>query len=467
MQVIESAKLAALANGLGNSSVKRRWLAVMTALVGWTCHVAARADDAASPPVSQPPAVQSPAEYVAQLQPEPLPPADEVAESLTLAEVEAMALACNPTLAEASARVRAARGEQLQAGLPPNPTYGYSGSELGNEGRAGQQGLIVGQEFIRGNKLGLSRAVAAREAQRREQEYAAQRQRVLTDARIAYFQAYLAQRQWELSGNLQTLGQQAVATAAALVEAQEGRRTDLLQAEVEGQRATAALAQAESAYRGAWRRLAAIVGQQELPPQPLAADLAALRWDLSWDDTLSQLLRESPEVAEAYAEVARARAAVARACAEPIPDVSAQAMVQYDNSTEDAIAGAQVTLPLPLWNRNQGGIAKAHAELVAARRRLEAVERRLQHSLAEQFQRYETALARVEAFQGGILSRADENLKLTTEGYKAGELSFLDFLTVQRTYFQVNLEYLTASGELSDSVQLLHGQLLVGGYNVR
>ena len=437
----------------------QRPIAVMCAIVGWASACAAWAEDALPTPL------QSPAEYVAQRLPEALPPVEDEPASLTLAEVERLALAFNPTLAEAAARVRAARGEQCQVGLPPNPTYGYYGSEIGNDGRAGQQGLVVGQEFIRGNKLGLNRLVASREAQRREQEFAAQERRVLTDVRIAFYQAYLAQRQFELSHNLQTIGQQAVATAGALVKAQEGRRTDLLQAEIEGQRAGVALAQSESNVRGAWRRLAALVGQQDMPIQPLLADLDALRWNASWNDTLAQLMRESPEVSEAQSTVDRARAALARACAEPIPDVSAQASVQYDDATEDTIAGAQVTLPLPLWNRNQGGIATAQAELVAARRRLEAVELRLQHDLAEQFQRYETALARVEALQGQILDRAQQNLDLTTEGYRVGELAFLDFLTVQRTYFQVNLEYLTALGELNESVQMLYGLLLADAYN--
>jgi len=441
------------------SPVIQRQLILAGVIVAAALACAAEAEEPLDVPL------QSPAEYVAQRPPEALPPVAGEPVALTLAEIEGLALSFNPTLAEAAARVRAARGEQFQVGLPPNPTVGYLGSEIGNEGRAGQQGVVVGQEFIRGNKLGLNRVVASREAQRREQEFAAQERRVLTDVRIAFYEAFLAQRQFELTHNLQTIGQQAVSTAGALVKAQEGRRTDLLQAEIEGQRADVALAQAESNVRGAWRRLAALVGQQELPMQPLAADLDALRWKLSWNDTLAQLLRESPEVAEAQANVDRARAAVARACAEPVPDVTAQASVQYDDATEDTIAGAQVTLPLPLWNRNQGGIAKAQAELVAARRRLEAVELRLQHDLAEQFQLYETALARVETLKGQILERAQQNLDLTTEGYKAGELAFLDFLTVQRTYFQVNLEYLTALGELSESVQMLHGLLLFGGYN--
>jgi cobalt-zinc-cadmium efflux system outer membrane protein len=443
----------------------RRW-SLVTLCATAACRLAtAHAQD---PAPAQPKSLLPPKAYVAQLVPEPLPKPDETAadsHTLTLAEAESLALAANPTLAEAAARVRAARGEQFQVGLPPNPIYGYSASEMGDEGRAGQQGLLVGQEFIRGNKLGLNRVVAGREADRLEQVFAAQQQRVLTDVRIAFYDAFLAQRRHVLAESLQTIGRQAVATANSLIEAQEGRKTDLLLAEIEGQRANIDLAQADSAVRGAWRKLAAISGQNELEVQPLAADLDSLRWEINWNDTLADLLRSSPEVAEAVAEIERSRAALARARVEPVPDVSVQGTAQYDNATQDTIAGAQVTLPLPIWNRNQGGISKANSELVAAQRRLDAVERRLQLELADEFQKYETSLARVDTIRNEILGRAQQNLDLATQGYQAGELAFLDFLTVQRTYFQVNLEYLTALGELNQSVQLLHGQLLSGSYN--
>jgi cobalt-zinc-cadmium efflux system outer membrane protein len=169
-------------------------------------------------------------------------------------------------------------------------------------------------------------------------------------------------------------------------------------------------------------------------------------------------------MAEALMRVEKARFALARACAEPVPNVTAETSVQYDHATEDTIAGAQVTLPLPLWNRNQGGIAKARASLTAAQLRLESVRLRLEQRLAAEFQRYEAALVRVEALEGDILERAQQSIDVATQGYAAGELGFLDFLTVQRTYFQANLEYLTALGQLNESVQLLAGMLLAGSY---
>lgn len=406
-----------------------------------------------------------PDQYVAQRSPEALPPVAPEPTGLSLGAVEELALAANPALAEAAASVRAARGQQFQVGLPPNPTFGYLGSELANEGHGGQNGLIVGQEFIRGNKLGLNRAVESHEVSRREQLLAAQQQRVLTDVRLAFYNAFLAERRVALSRSLQTVGNQSVATASALLEAQEGRRTDLLQAEIESQRANIDLVQAESAQRGAWRRLAAAVGQPEMPVQPLAADVDQLAWSLSWDETRAQLWAASPEIAAAMADIEKARCALARARVEPIPDVNAQASVQYDDNSNFTIAGAQIMLPIPIWNRNQGGIAKAQGDLTAANRRLEMIELRLQRDLAQQFQSYETALARTATIRNEILGRAQQTLDAATQGYRAGELDFLAFLTVQRTYFQANLEYLSALGELCQSVELLRGMLLSGSYD--
>src|SRR5262245_28822274 len=77
-------------------------------------------------------ALLPPAEYVAQRLPEVLPDPAPETPTLTLEAVEQMALAANPALAEAAARVRAARGQAYQAGLPPNVEFGYSASEIGN-----------------------------------------------------------------------------------------------------------------------------------------------------------------------------------------------------------------------------------------------------------------------------------------------------------------------------------------------
>ena len=115
---------------------------------------------------------------------------------MTLAQLEDMAARCNPTLAQAAARVQAAHGQYVQAGLYPNPVVGYQASEIGDEGRAGQQGGFIGQEVVTAGKLRLNRDIASQEIRQAEYAWEAQRFRVLSDVRRAFYDVLVAQRRW-------------------------------------------------------------------------------------------------------------------------------------------------------------------------------------------------------------------------------------------------------------------------------
>ena len=88
----------------------------------------------------------------------PVVPVEEHA-ALTLEQLEAMAMANNPTLAQANAQFQAEQGAAFQAGLPFNPVLGYTSEQIGVNGTAGEtQGGYVAQEIVTGGKLRLSRA---------------------------------------------------------------------------------------------------------------------------------------------------------------------------------------------------------------------------------------------------------------------------------------------------------------------
>lgn len=381
---------------------------------------------------------------------------------VSLASFEEIAISSHPSILALAAQVKAARCKRYQAGLPPNPTVGYLASEIGNEGNAGQQGVFVGQRFIRGNKLGLDQAVICHEIRQLEQQLAAQHLRVLTIVRTTFFNAYLAQREVELSEQLVEVSRQAADSVKQLLDAQEARRTDVLQAEIESQRIAARLLQATYTWDAAWRRLAAAVGQPAMAKRRIMADPATIHWAQGWEETRQSLLAGSPQIAAAVIEVSRAKAAWRRARAEPIPDVNAQVSMQYDDSTTDTVAGVQVGVSLPIWNRNQGRIGQACHGVTAAQRRLESLELSLTQQLAMRMQQYQGAEARSDAFRTGILDRAEENMELVQQAYEAGEATYLDLLTVQRTFFESNLDYLAALREVNTSVQLLGGFLLGG-----
>lgn len=397
-------------------------------------------------------------------QPETLPPATPA--NLTIEQLVQMALGSNPAVAQASARVAALRGKWIQAGLPPNPSAGYSSSEIGDDRRGGQQGGYVGQEYITGGKLRLDQEVVAQEIRQAEQRMYAAQMRVTTDVRQAAYAVLVAQRRVALADDLVGLSGQAVQASRELREAEEIPLAGLLQTEVEQQSATILLQTAQNELSAAWQRLSAVIGS-ELPPQPLAGDVSQIPALLNWDEQLARVTAGSPELGAAMTEILRAQNALRRATVEPIPNVVTQATVQYDDSTNDTIAGIQVGVPLPLWNRNQGGIRQAQAEVAEARRNADRVELDLKRRLADAFQNYASARTRAETYANSILPKARETFELVQRGYQLGEVGYLDLLTAQRTYSQTNLAYLDALAVLWENWTEIDGLLLAGSLESR
>ncbi len=381
---------------------------------------------------------------------------------LTLDALEQMALANSPAIAQTTARIRALRGKCLQVGLPPNPTVGYIASEIGNEGAAGQQGGFVGQEFVTAGKLQKNRAIVAAEINRAQQQLAAMQRRVQTDLRKGYYAALLAQRRQQLAKALVRVTGDAADASKSLYEAEEIPLAGLLQTEVQQQNAQILLRTAQNGLAQAWRQLSAVVGGAELPVQPLAGDVSEIPESLDWQNQLVRLQSESPEIAAAMANVDRARRALCRECVESVPNINTQVSVQYDDATDYTVAGVQIGVALPIWNRNQGGIRQARAEIAAAARNVERVELNLNRRLAAAFRQYSDSHVTATTYATEILPRAQRTFDLVQQGYTHGEVGYLDLLVAQRTFSQTNLAYLDALGSLWQSYTQIDGLLLEG-----
>ena len=381
---------------------------------------------------------------------------------MTLAELEEIAVKCNPTVAQAGHRVEAARGHHVQVGLYPNPVTGYIGSEIGNEGKGGQQGSFVGQEIVTAGKLRLNQSVAEQEIRQAELAWQAQRQRVLTDVQRSFYDVLVAQRTIEIMEQLLYIGEEGVRSTESLMKAKEVGRADVLQAYIEAESARVLLERARNRHAASWRNLAAVVGVANMPPRPLVGEA----WDelplLTWEDTYSRLLAESPQLAAAQAGVARAQAVLNREFAQRVPNIDMKTAVQYDNASKDTFASIQVGVPMPIFNRNQGNIRKAQEELLTAKNDVQRVQLELQQRLATAFEQYTTARYQVEKYSQNILPSAQTSLDLVKKGYRQGEYNYLFLLTAQRTYFQTNLIYLDALRELRTAATTIEGNMLSG-----
>ncbi len=383
---------------------------------------------------------------LALVQPEPvlLPPVDvpDGRDRLTLALAEELAAARHPAVRQAEAEVRAARGNCLQVGLLPNPEVGYSGEEIGDDGTAGKQGGFMSQEIVTSSKLALNRSVARREVDAALQRLERARLLVATTIRTDYFETLAAERSEALARQLVGMAGQAVRASDLRLQAGEGTRVDLLQSQIERDAAELLVASAVNRHQAAWRRLATAIGRDASRPEPLEDVLARPLPELTWESTRDRLMAESPELAELRFEVERAKWAVERADAGRVPNVNVLAGVQFDNATENTLANVELSLPLPIYDRNQGRIAEACGQLAAARAALERRQLELEERLADALRDYLSARQRVTKYEESILPAARESLDMVVKAYNQGELDYLQMLSTQQIYTQNSLSYL-------------------------
>ncbi len=390
-------------------------------------------------------------------------PASMAESTMNLESLEAIALSSNPSIAQQQAIVESMRGRWVQAGLRPNPSLGFSGQQLFSNGQAEQIGLYAGQRVIRTEKLTASQIVVCREMDVAMQQLATQQQRVLTDVRLRFYEVLIAQRRKQVTEELVKIAQESLNKTNSLLEAELGTKIDVLRSTVELQESKLQLETAKNQLEAAWKQLAAVVGQPGLPVETIRGNVDP-QIELEAESLRRQLLAESPEIVTTVAEQQRAHAQLHRAMVEPLPDVDVQSIVQYDNATRGPNASLQVSMPIPFCNKNQGAIAEARMQLIAAQFAQQKMELGLQERLASAWQRYQSALAQVKGFsaEDGILQNSRKTLDLIRKAYDAGEIGSLELITAQRIYSQTSLQYLSALSDYWAAKIELEGQLLKG-----
>lgn len=389
-----------------------------------------------------------------------------IATAWTLASLTEQAMQRHPALMQQQAILQALSGRYWQVGIQPNPVVGYEGQQLGSRGLAEQDGIAVGQEVVRPIKLRSQREVVAAEMTKARQQLSAIRQRVVTDVRIAYYDLLVARRREQVAADLVRISQQGETAARQLVEAKEVGKADLLQASIEAQQALIAKETATNRAQAAWQVLATLTGLDPQFPEAVDGTLEASPQEYVFETLLAQLRTASPEIAVAVAEIDRAQRTLAREQVVPRPNVTVNGLVNYrDNGIGGrSDGGVAVSLPLPVWNRNQGGIREAYHQLQAAQHALARLEQQLIVRLAPVMERYRNSLVQYQRYQEQILPAASEALELSRRAYAAGEQGYVNYLTAQRTYVQTNLNFLDTLRELRQSEALLEGMLLEGSF---
>jgi len=392
-------------------------------------------------------------------EPLPAPLPDQV---LTLDSLTNLGLQQNPALQRLSFGIEAERGRAVQAGLYPNPQFSVSGENLGS--RIGPGGQITApffsQEIVTAGKLRLSRAVVDRQVDQATLNLMAQRYILLATVRRGYFDVLAVQRRVEILDGLVRLSSKSVETAQRLVEAKEIAELDLIQFRVERNRFRVERDAAERERTAAFRRMAANLGAPDLQVTPLEDLLLLPDPAYEFEPVKSLVISTHPQLRAAQVGVSRAQAALQLAEAQPIPNVTVGAGYMRDNIDKQDQWSFQVALPIPIFNRNQGNIHAAQAEVSGTNRQVAETSNDLVARLATNFGDYSAAKERVDQFRTDILPDARKAYELSLNAFQGGEFQYLRVLQAQRTLGEADLEYVRSLGEMWKAAADISGLLL-------
>ena len=399
----------------------------------------------------------------------PLPEPDLLTDSstpgMTLEQLESMAIQHNPTIKQASSAASKASALKTQVGLKPNPRLSYFAEEMGSDSSAGLQGASISQTFVTGNKLQANQRVIDQDYQRVLWDVETQRYRVRTDVRTRFYEALAAQQRMQLAQNFLQVAEKGLNITQQRFDAQEGAKPDVLQAEIQLSEIEIIQQRAAIEYRAAWNALATVIGVPEMSPTQLQGELPVQMTEREFDSLYQQLMSSSPELQSALARVNVAQATLKRQDIQAIPNVNGQLGVGQDNSNGNGFANVQLSIMLPIHNRNQGNIQAAYADYCRATQDVARLKLAIRSRLVDALRNYQQSGVSVEQYSTIILPKAQQSMDLSEQAYLAGQFDFLRMFNARKTYFEVNLAYVKARAELAIAEAQIEGLLLSGGLN--
>lgn len=391
------------------------------------------------------------------------PNAPRASELLTLAELESLACQHNPTLAQARAHISATAGTATEAGLYPNPELGYMAEQIGVKGTAGEfHGGFVRQEIVTAGKLRLSRAKFLGRMKISQLEALAQEYRVLGDVRIHYYRTLAASRRTGVQRELVKNAEDRVLTTKEMQNVGQANQVDLHQATVALEEVKLNLQMAEIDCEMAWESLMAVVGA-DLRQVKLAGELQGDTTPTEWESALAHLHAESPELAKAWAKFQADRTTLRREQAEPIPNLVVTGAVGYNAEAEEAVSGAELSMEVPLFDRNQGTIRQAHADLRRQRMEIRRTELMLKRRLADHYRRYRNALRHVQNYEAVILPEAKKAYQVTLQSYRQNRVAWPAVLDAERGYYELRVAYIQHLLNWREAEVTIDALLLVDG----
>jgi outer membrane protein, heavy metal efflux system len=374
---------------------------------------------------------------------------------LTLDQALALGLLQNPELASFSWEVRASQSRLVQEGLWPNPEIETSvenfGGDNGLEGFDGAETTVqINQMIELGGKRTKRMQVATLEKDIAGWDYESKRLDVFADITKSFWDAMAAQENSVIAGEIATVAEDAYRLAAERVKAGKVPPIEEIQSKVTVSTTHIELEQSKRALETARKKLAATWGSAQPVFEKVTADMNALAPPPSLD-TLKKGLTQNPDLARWDAEIEKSRAQVNLADADRIPDLTVGAGPRYYNEIDETAFVMNISVPIPIFNRNQGGIQEARFNLAKARENRKASMLKAENDLEQAYQALASSYLTADSLMKMAIPAAEIAFSASMEGYREGKINYLAVLEARRTFFEVKRQYIAVIVEYYNS----------------
>src|SRR5699024_1042945 len=371
-----------------------------------------------------------------------------VSDTLSFADALSKALLENPRLQSYGWQMWVKEAERIQASLLPNPRLeGEMENFGGTEKFAGLDNREITIRLSQKILLGADRLKRKRLAEATKElagwDYETQRLEILTSVTKAYISALEAQKQWQQQKELVEVVQKLFDSIAAQVEAGKVSKLVQTKANVELSRARIDLDSARNTFETARSNLASFWGSHDPQFQGLSGKLSTPQ-PLPDYQVLTAFIERSPDVARWQAELQQREANLDLQRAKGIPDLKITGGYKRfeDIGAEAALVG--LSIPLPLFDRNQGNIQAAKYRLKRADAQRRAAMTETNRALQQAYNRLQSAHHELRQLEEDVLPGAREAFEASQIGYRQGKFDYLEVLDAQRTLFASRTRHIQA-----------------------
>jgi outer membrane protein, heavy metal efflux system len=372
--------------------------------------------------------------------------------SLDLATAIERTLLQSPRLQQFPYQQRVLEAQRLQAGLPPNPQIQ---ADVENVFGTGESRVLSGAEFT----LSLSQLIEMGDKRLKRVD--------LVDAKSSQIQQDFERQRLDTLSDVTMKFLQGLRIDALLNWNQQRVQIEQQALDVINQRAAAgAVGQADVL------RQQQLSGERQLAYQQLAAswgeevDFASLEGKLQQLPTLpkremlEQAISQSPTYLQSHALIRLREAQLRLSEAQSKADISFGAGIRRLEAQNDNALVFSFSMPLQLYDRNQGNIAAAHADYEAGMLQQQLTQTELRMALLEIYQAMLNNHQQNDRLQQTLIPLTQKLLKQTETGYQSGQYNVLQWIDAQMEAFSVERELIEA--QTSVHSQLLELERLTG-----